>query len=65
VAEKSPPRSFFTVEQLAKRWQVSGRTIRRKIKRGELHAMRIGPQLRVASDEVERFEARNGTGFEL
>ena len=55
-------RPFATVEQLAERWQVSERTIRRMIENGRLRAVRIGNQLRVAEDVLERFEARNATG---
>jgi excisionase family DNA binding protein len=62
VAEQSPPRAYFTVEQLAKRWQVSQRTIRRMIERGGLRAVRIGAQLRVADDVLQRFEERHATG---
>jgi excisionase family DNA binding protein len=62
VAEQLPSRSFFTVEQLAARWQVSPRTIRRMVERGKLRAMRIGPQLRVPVDVVERYEVQHATG---
>jgi len=55
-------RPFATVEQLAERWQVSERTVRRMIEDGRLRAVRIGNQLRVADDVLERFEARNATG---
>jgi excisionase family DNA binding protein len=62
VTQRPPPRSFFTVEQLATRWEVSERTIRRMIKRGELRAVEIGAQRRVPVDVVEHYEAQHTTG---
>jgi excisionase family DNA binding protein len=62
VEELLPSRLFFTVEQLAARWQISQRTVRRLIKRGELCAVEIGAQLRVPVSAVERYEARHITG---
>jgi excisionase family DNA binding protein len=50
-----------TIAELAERWQVSTRTVRRLIENGKLRAIRIGGQLRVADEVVERFEARNST----
>jgi excisionase family DNA binding protein len=60
--EQAPPRSFLTIRQLAARWHVSPRTIRRKINTGELRAVRIGRQLRVPVREAERYEALHATG---
>jgi excisionase family DNA binding protein len=52
---RSSPR-HHTVADLAERWQVSERTVRRLIENGKLRAMRIGNQLRVADDALRRFE---------
>jgi excisionase family DNA binding protein len=52
-------RSHWTIDALATRWAVSTRTVRRLIERGELHAIRIGSQLRISPETVERFEARH------
>jgi excisionase family DNA binding protein len=49
-----PP--FVSVDQLAKRWQVSGRTIRRMVEAGKLRAIRINNQLRIARQAVELYE---------
>ena len=49
-------RSHWTIATLAARWEVSTRTVRRLIERGELRAIRIGGQLRISPDAVERFE---------
>jgi excisionase family DNA binding protein len=36
--------------------------VRRLIESGKLRAIRIGGQLRIADDVLQRFEARNATG---
>jgi excisionase family DNA binding protein len=61
MSDTRQQRSFSTVEQLAKRWNVSTRTIRRLIESDKLRAVRVGNQLRIADDAVERFERRNET----
>jgi excisionase family DNA binding protein len=50
---------YWRVDGLAARWRVSTRTVRRLIENGQLRAVRIGGRLRVASDVVERYEARH------
>jgi excisionase family DNA binding protein len=52
---------FYTVEELAKRWLVSQRTIRRLIENGDLRAIRVGTQLRVSAQVVARYEERHET----
>ena len=43
-----PPRErLLTVAQLAELWQVSQRTIRRRIKDGEIRVVRIGRAVRI------------------
>jgi excisionase family DNA binding protein len=51
--------SHWTIGALATRWAVSARTVRRLIERGELRAIRIGGQLRISPETVERFEERH------
>jgi excisionase family DNA binding protein len=51
------PTRFFTLEELAERWGVSVRTLRRLVRRGELKTHRIGTQLRVSEEDVRAFEA--------
>jgi excisionase family DNA binding protein len=58
----APGHRYHTIAQLAERWQVSERTVRRQIERGKLRAIRVGGQLRVADDVLQRFEERNATG---
>jgi excisionase family DNA binding protein len=40
-------RRLLTVDQLADRWQVSPRTIRRMIKNGQIPVIRIGRSVRI------------------
>jgi excisionase family DNA binding protein len=56
------PVTFLTVEELASRWKVNPRTVRRMIECGRLRGIRIGPQLRIATDVIERYEARHTEG---
>jgi excisionase family DNA binding protein len=41
------PKQLLTVNQLAYRWQVSPRTIRRRIKNGKIPVIRIGRAVRI------------------
>jgi excisionase family DNA binding protein len=52
---------FYTIEALAKRWQLSKRTIIRQIENGRLRAIRVGKQLRIHPDVVARYEERHQT----
>jgi excisionase family DNA binding protein len=51
-------RPYWTIDALAKHWVVSPRTVRRLIENGRLRAIRIGGQLRVSPEALERFEER-------
>lgn len=53
------PLESFTIKQLAKRWSVSERTIRRRIKAGEIPAFYVGSRLRISRTEIERFERQS------
>lgn len=56
----------YRVDELAKEWGVSDRTVRRYIERGELNGLRIGPRMvRVPNAEKERFEKENLTQADL
>jgi excisionase family DNA binding protein len=48
--------THFTAEQLATKWGVSLRTVRRLIYAEKLKAVRIGPLVRIPQAEVERYE---------
>ena len=49
--------TVFSVAQLAKRWSVSERSIRREIDAGRLRCFKVQSLIRVLVEEVERFEA--------
>lgn len=48
--------AVLTVEQLAERWDVNPRTIRKAIDRGEIKAMRVGRIIRISRSHVEHLE---------
>jgi len=54
-ADRPRERPYWTIEALAARWAISARTVRRLIERGQLRAIRIGGQLRISPEAVERF----------
>ena len=49
-------RPFFTVAQIAQRWQCSERTVRREIAHKTLIAHRIRGQLRVSLADLRAYE---------
>ncbi len=49
---------FFTVIEVARLLQISSKTVRRRIQCGELHAHRIGGQLRISEEDLAAFLAR-------
>lgn len=48
----------LTPADLARRWNISSRTILNLVKRGELRGTRIGHQLRFTEAEAEDYERR-------
>jgi excisionase family DNA binding protein len=55
LKRKQSPTVLTTLE-LAERWKTTKWTIERQIKRGELHAIKVGCHYRVHIDEVVRIE---------
>jgi excisionase family DNA binding protein len=49
---------FFTIPEVAERLNVSTRTVRRWIMRGELIAYRLGSVVRIAESDLRAFLAR-------
>jgi excisionase family DNA binding protein len=47
------PKRLLTIPQLAHRWQVHPRTIRRKIEKNQIRVIRIGRAVRIHPDEAE------------
>lgn len=51
---KSEP--LFTLQDLAVRWQVSLKSVRRIVVRGELKVHRIGHQVRISMEDLNAYE---------
>ena len=49
---------WFTVRQLAERWNISTDTVKRRIKDGKLLALRLGATHRIHKSAVQVFEAK-------
>lgn len=50
----------LTVLELAEKWGVSGKTIRRLIDQGKLGYLRVGDRVVIRQADVELFEKDNG-----
>ena len=48
--------TFDTTKSLAERWQVSERTVRRLIEKGDIKAHRIGDQIRISQEDRDAYE---------
>ncbi len=51
--------TYHTIPQVAQRLQVSPKTIRRLITKGDLVAHRFGTQLRISESDLKTFERTN------
>jgi excisionase family DNA binding protein len=51
----SPPPTYTTVEQAATALMVAPKTVRAGVQRGKLRALRVGRQLRIPRQELDRF----------
>ncbi len=50
---------YFTIVEVASRWKVSDRTVRRAIDCGDLkHPFRVGSRIRIPLDSVLDYETR-------
>src|SRR5262245_43021765 len=58
VPEPPEPPALLTPEDLAARWKVSTRHLRRMVNRGELPAVELGHVVRFHPDDVAAVEAR-------
>lgn len=54
-----PTPDYFTIDQIAARWQISTRTVRRKIARKDLIAHRFGAQIRISVEDLRTYEKLN------
>lgn len=48
--------TYHTVDELCHRFRVSRPTVEAWIRRGHLHAVKLGRSVRIADDELRRFE---------
>lgn len=63
TSEAMPPKPF-SPQELADFWGVSRRTILRAIRRGDLPAVRIGPQsIRITRVDAAAYYARKSSGL--
>jgi excisionase family DNA binding protein len=53
---KPTTKAFLSFSDLAERWGVSVKTVRRLAARGDLKVVRIGAQARVALEDATTFE---------
>lgn len=53
---KPATKLFLTFSDLAERWSVSVKTVRRIVARGDLRVVRIGAQARVALEDAVTYE---------
>lgn len=53
---KPRPEPLLTLHDLAARWQVSLKSVRRIMARGELKVHRIGHQIRVSPEDAAAYE---------
>ena len=51
---------FYTVSEIAERWRVSIRHVRRQIESGKLKVTRFGKAVRVAAADLALYEAMQG-----
>lgn len=49
---------YYSLQELAARWNISDSTLRRWMREGELAVFRMGVKIRVAEAEVARMEAQ-------
>ncbi|WP_262330423.1 helix-turn-helix domain-containing protein [Bosea sp. BH3] len=53
--------TLFSLPEVAQRWKVSVKSVRRLIDAKGLSAIRVGKSLRISESEILRFERQNAT----
>jgi excisionase family DNA binding protein len=53
---KPESKPLLTLQDVAARWQVSLKSVRRIVERGELKVHRIGHQIRISPEDATTFE---------
>lgn len=59
TAQPDHDRTFWTVAQIAGRWQCSEKKVRRLIRNRKLIAHRFGDQLRIAEADLRGYERQH------
>jgi excisionase family DNA binding protein len=55
AGEAQPGRGFHSIPTVAQRLDVSEKSVRRYIERGELPAYKIGGQIRIGEEDLQNF----------
>ena len=50
----------YRIDEAAREFEVTTRTIYRLIKRGEIHSFKVGDARRIDSEEIERIKKNTG-----
>jgi hypothetical protein len=61
IAMKPKSEPLLTLQDLAARWQVSLKSVRRIVGRGDLKVHRIGHQIRISPEDAATYEKRQRT----
>lgn len=59
-SERKRPQEFYTTAEVAERWRVSVRHVRRQIENGDLKVTRFGKAVRVSAANLALYEATQG-----
>jgi excisionase family DNA binding protein len=59
-SERKRPQEFYTIAEIAERWRVSVRHVRRQIENGNLKVTRFGKAVRVSAANLALYEATQG-----
>jgi excisionase family DNA binding protein len=56
----SPLRDILKIEDVAKHWGISSRSVRNAIGRGDIRHFKVGTLIRIKKEEVERIDSEGG-----
>ena len=51
----------YRIDEIADKWDVDPRTVRRRIARGEIDAFKVGDTWRIPGKEIDRYERENSS----
>ncbi len=58
IPNHDAPERLFSSDDLAERWQVSTRTVKRLVDKGEIHCIRVGSQIRFRLADILAYEKK-------